>query len=247
VFARAQAEAFRQSLPEHGDRLIVLPPFIDVGGVGAMVRRRATFRAALSMQHRIRPDVPWVIAAGPMSTDAHLESWRLLAHAAAAAANLDWQLIVAGAGPRRADVEGLFLGSSRRLDRHVAIATRDDLSAILVSGEAFLWPFADDEPAPTVLEAQAAGLPVVGPRSPAMLDIVANGQTGMLAKLDNAASFANALVFLLRHPGFRRTFAQKAPRWVSAHFDIKVVAPQLSDAISRVGENYRTRPPRTSA
>jgi len=247
VFSSAQAESFRQMLPEHHDRLVLLPPFIDLSRVASVVRRRAALRAALSLQHRIRLDVPWLIAAGPMSTDAHLDSLRIVARAALLASNLDWQLIVAGAGARRADVDGLFRGSPRRLDRHIAMATPEDLTAILVSGDLFLWPFVDDEFSPTVLEAQAAGLAVVGPRSSAMLDVVANGQTGMLTKPNNDASFANAVTFLLRQPDFRRTFAQKAPKWVSANFDINVVAPQLSDAIRRVGDVVRSRRPRPPA
>jgi glycosyltransferase involved in cell wall biosynthesis len=111
----------------------------------------------------------------------------------------------------------------------------------------FLWPFVEEEFSPTVLEAQAAGLAVVGPRSSAMLDVVANGQTGMLTKPNNDASFANAVTFLLRQPDFRRSFAQKAPQWVGTNFDINVVAPQMSDAICRVGDAFRSRQPRTPA
>ncbi len=247
VFSSAQAESFRQQLPEHGDRLIVLPPFIDLNRMAAMLRRRAVLRAALSIQHRLRLDVPWLIAAGPMSTDAHLDSLGVVARAAVAASSLDWQLIVAGAGSRRADVDGLFRVSPRRLDRHLAIATPEDLTAILVSGDVFLWPFAGEEFSPTVLEAQAAGLAVVGPRSSAMLDIVANGQTGMLTKLNNDASFANAVTFMLRQPDFRRSFAQKAPQWVGKNFDINVVAPELSAALCRVADAFRSREPRTPA
>lgn len=247
VFSSADAESLRQMLPEHGDRLIVLPPFIDLNRVTAVARRRAALRAALSLQHRIRLDVPWLIAAGPMSTDTHLDSFRIVARAAVMAADLDWQMIVAGSGLRRTEVDALFQGSPHRLDRHVAIATPEDLTAILVCGDLFLWPFAAQEFSPTVVEAQAAGLAVIGPRSSAMLDVVANGQTGMLTKPDNEASFTNAVTFLLRQPDFRRTFAQKAPQWVSTNFDFNVVAPQLSDAIRRVSDVFRSRQPQTPA
>lgn len=247
VFSSAEAEAFRRLLPEHGDRLVLLPPFIETNRLAAMVRRRATFRAALALQHRLRPDVPWLVAAGPASTDAHLESLQVVARAAVLASTLDWQLIVAGAGPRRAEVEGLFRAAPRRLDRHVAVATAEDLTAVLVSGDVFLWPFADDALPPTVLEAQAVGLPIVGPRTSAMLDIVADGQTGMLTKPNNAASFTNAVTFLVRHGDFRRTFAQKAPQWVNANFDFNVVAPRLSGTLDRVADAYRSRQPGTTA
>ncbi len=247
VFSTAQAESFRQMLPEQDDRLVLLPPFIDLSRLASVIRRRAALRAALSRQHRIRLDVPWLIAAGPMSSDAHLDSFRVVARAAVLASALDWQMIVAGAGSRRAEVDGLFRGSPRGLDRHIAVATPEDLTAILVCGDLFLWPFADEEFSPTVLEAQAAGLAVVGPRSSAMLDVVANGQTGVLTKPNNDASFTNAVTFLLQQPNFRRTFAQKAPRWVSSNFDINVVAPRLSDAIRRVSDAFRSRQPRTPA
>jgi glycosyltransferase involved in cell wall biosynthesis len=182
-----------------------------------------------------------------MSTDAHLDSLRIVARTAALASNLDWQLIVAGFGTRRADVDGLFRSSPRRSDRHIAIAAPEDLTAILVSGDLFLWPFTDEEFSLTALEAQAAGLAVVGPRCSALLDIVANGQTGMLTKPNNDASFANAVTFLLRQPDFRRTFARKAPQWVSANFDIGVVAPRLSETIGRVSDDFRSRQSRTPA
>jgi len=247
LFASAQAELFSQLLPDHGDRLVLLPPFVDFGRVAAVVNRRATLRTALSLQHRLRPDVPWLIAAGPTSTDTHLGVWQLVARAAVQASTLDWQLIVAGNGPRRADAEDLFRGSPRRLDRHVALAGPEDLTALLATGDIFLWSFDDSEGSSTVLEAQAAGLPVIGPRSSSMLDVVANGQTGMLAKPDNVASFANAVTFLLRHPDFRRGFAQKAPQWVGANFDINVVAPRLSDALRRVSEAFHAGGQRTLA
>jgi hypothetical protein len=247
VFSSADAESLRQLLPEDGDRLIVLPPFIDLNRVAAVARRRATLRAALSLQHRIRLDVPWLIAAGPMSTDAHLDSFRIVARAAVMASNLAWQMIVAGTGPRRTEVDSLFQGSPYRLDRHIAITTPEDLTAIIVCGDLFLWPFAAEEFSSTVLEAQAAGLPVIGPRSSAMLDVVANGQTGMLTKPNNEASFTNAVTFLLRQPDFRRTFAQKAPQWVGTNFDFNVVAPQLNDAIRRVSDAFRSRQPQTPA
>jgi glycosyltransferase involved in cell wall biosynthesis len=80
-----------------------------------------------------------------------------------------------------------------------------------------------------------------------MLDVVANGHTGVLTKPNNDASFANAVTFLLQHPNFRRTFTQKASRWASSNFDINVVAPQLSDAICRVSDAFRSRQPHTPA
>lgn len=247
VFSTAKAESLRELIPDPDDRLLLLPPFIDLGRVGSFVHRRAMLRTALSVRHSLRLDLPWLIAAGPMSTDAHLEAFRTVARATVLAGTLDWQMIVAGAGSRRAEVEELFGVAPRRSDRHVAVATPEDLSAIIASGDMFLWPFLDDEFSPTVLEAQAAGLAVVAPRSIPMLDVVANGQSGMLTKPNNDASFTNAITFQVRQPDFRRSYAQRAPQWVSTNFDFSVVAPLVSDAIDRVRDTFRSRQPRTPA
>ena len=247
VFSTSQAESLREIIPDPDDRLVLLPPFIDLGRVGSFVHRRAMLRTALSLQHSLRLDLPWLIAAGPMSTDAHLESFRTVARATVLAGTLDWQMIVAGAGSRRAEVEELFGVAPRRLDHHIAVATPEDLSAIIASGDMFLWPFLDDKFSPTVLEAQAAGLSVVAPRTIPMLDVVANGQSGMLTKPNNDASFTNAITFQVRQPDFRRSYAQRAPQWVSTNFDFNVVAPLVSDAIDRVRDAFRSRQPRTPA
>lgn len=245
VFSNALAESMRRLLPEHGDRLTVLPPFIDMNEVVAAGRGRAVTRAGLAAKHRLTPDAPWVIAAGPMATGPQVDSFRAVARAMALAVTVDWQLIVAGAGPRRGDIENIFRAAPRRLDRHVSITSPEELSTLLAAGDLFLWPSIDEHLSPTAVEAQAAGLAVVGSRSGAMLDIVADGETGMLTKPDNGASFANAVSFLLRQPDFRREFSKKAPKWAGANFDISVVAPRLDAVLRRIKNDFRGGEPRT--
>ena len=246
VFSSAHAASYRQAVPDPGDRLIILPPFIDLDQILSTTRSRIALRRAFEVQLRIRPDIPWLIAAGPMSSARDVDSFRLVARAVSASANLESQLIVAGNGPRRAEVEGLFQSLPRRIDRHLPISTPEALAALLAAGDVFLWPAVDEAFSLTTVEAQAAGLAVVSCRSPGVVDVLAEGQTGLLAKPDNDASFINAAAFALRHPEFRRTFAGNGPKWVGKHFDIHVVAPRLSDAIRRIRDGFRPDRPQAT-
>jgi glycosyltransferase involved in cell wall biosynthesis len=120
--------------------------------------------------------------------------------------------------------------------RHVAVAGADELWTLLLAGDLFLWPSLDEDLSVTALAAQAAGLGVVAGRSSAMLDVVADGQTGMLVNPGNDASIANAVGFLLRHPEFRRNLSERAPGWVMANFEMKAVARRLDAALRRACE-----------
>lgn len=243
VFSSAHAAAVREAPQQPGDRLIVLPPFIDMDAIFALDRTRTARKALLATRYRIRTDLPWLIAAGPMATDRDLASFRIVARTMALFPMLDWRLIVAGAGPRQPEVEALFLSAPCRLDHHLTISTDDDLTGLLLTGDLFLWPSVDERFSPTAIAAQAAGMGVVGGRSAAMTDVVDNGRTGMLTKPANDVSFANAVAFLLRHPQFRRTYAQEARKWASANFDLAVVGPQLDAALRRVAAEFKRDPP----
>ncbi|MGE0119182.1 MAG: glycosyltransferase family 4 protein [Dongiaceae bacterium] len=246
VFSSAHAAAARETLPQAGDRLIVLPPFIDMGPIIARDRTRGMQKAMFATRYRIRTDVPWLIAAGPMATDRDLASFRIVARTMALLPTLDWRLIVAGAGPRQAEVQAMFRSAPLRLDHHLTVSTDDDLTALLLTGDLFLWPSVDERFSPTAVAAQAAGMGVVGGRSPAMADVVDDGRTGMLTKPGNDVSFANAVAFLLRHPEFRRTYAQQARQWAGANFDLAVVGPQLDAVLSRIAEDFKRSRPGTA-
>jgi glycosyltransferase involved in cell wall biosynthesis len=246
VLSRTDASAITERLSSHADRIVVLPPFIDFDAALPAVNNRRAQRALLAVKLQLPTDVPWIIAAGAMATDRDLDPYRLLVQAMMPLGTLNWRLIVAGAGPRYSDVLGLLARIPGRNHRMLMIETPADLLALLASGDLFVAPSSHESLPLAAIEAQSVGVPVVAPRSAEMQAIVADSRTGMLTKPDNVASFGNAVSFLLRHPEFRRTYAEQGPRWVARNFDMRLVVSQLDATLhraARLADADRAAPP----
>lgn len=234
LFSSASNEAVRSCDPALAGRSLLLPPLVDLGWMSVARANRPQVRRQLATKLLLRPDVPWLIAAGPMATDRDMAACRLLAQAMSGLAAMPWHLILAGSGGREAEVQAMFQSQPGRSVRHVTIASEGDLHDLLSAGDLFLSSWSGEGAPSTLVEAQAAGLGVVAGKTDDSADVVANGRTGMLIKPDNPASLANAVSFLLRHPDVRRAYAEEAPRWAAMNFDIGRVAARLNSALQDI-------------
>lgn len=101
-------------------------------------------------------------------------------------------LVLAGAGPL---APGLARRAERRGGARVIpfVQDRDELATLLASADVYVSGMAHETFGLSVLEAQACGLPVVGLRSGAMTERVAEGETGLLVEPDDAEAMASAI------------------------------------------------------
>jgi glycosyltransferase involved in cell wall biosynthesis len=72
-----------------------------------------------------------------------------------------------------------------------------------------------------LLEAQAAGVPVVGFRAGGIPEAVAEGTTGLLVPPGDAEALAAAAVKMLYNPPGRRKMGAAARDWVAAEFNLE--------------------------
>jgi glycosyltransferase involved in cell wall biosynthesis len=94
-----------------------------------------------------------------------------------------------------------------------------------------------------LLEAMAATRPVIAPREGGPLEIVTDGETGVLVPPRDADALANAIVSLFEDPGRRTAMARAARAHVAARFDIR----QHAQAVEAVLEDVLRRRPAGSA
>lgn len=103
----------------------------------------------------------------------------------------------------------------------------EDVVALFRSAQAVVVPSVWADPCPTVvLEAMAAGRPVVGAASGGIVDMVVDGHTGLLVPPGDPTALAEALAAVLRQPERARAFGV-AGRDHAREFTVSAVAPRI--------------------
>jgi glycosyltransferase involved in cell wall biosynthesis len=214
------------------ERLIALAPFLDpapYAAAGGAARQR------LARELHLDPTVPWLLTVAMMRPGDKLASYQRLGAALATLQGRPWQLLVVGDGPARDTVEAALgdLGNDR-----VAYAgeqSEDALPAYYGAADVMVWPAVNEAYGMALLEAQAAGLPVVAGRVRGVSDVIRDGETGLLTTDGDGADFAGAVRLLLDDSDLRRDLGKAARASVAAHHGLDQAATTLDHALAVAG------------
>ncbi len=130
----------------------------------------------------------------------------------------DARLALVGDGPYRQQLEKIFAGTPAQFVGYLA---GEELAAAYASGDAFVFPSSTETLGLVLLEAMAAGCPVVGANRGGIPDIVSDGINGCLYEPEGpdggAASLTAAVQRLLgdtsERQALRHNARQEAERW----------------------------------
>jgi glycosyltransferase involved in cell wall biosynthesis len=111
---------------------------------------------------------------------------------------------------------------------------RDDVAEILTALDLFVLPSLEESFPLAILEAMAAGLPVVATTVGGIPECVEPGVTGTLVPPTDSHALAEAIVRLLRQPGLRQQFGEAARRRVRTNFSAESQTPRIEAVFSRV-------------
>jgi phosphatidyl-myo-inositol alpha-mannosyltransferase len=160
-----------------------------------------------------------------------------------AAEHPDVQMVVAGDGEQRDAVSKLRPEHRVRV-RMLGTVPHEDLPAIHAACDLYLGPAAGGESFGVVLvEAMAAGLPVVASDIPGYQEVVDDGVEGFLVPAGDPARLAEAALRVLEDPELATRLGE-AGRRRAAQFDWEVVAAHLESIYDRLARNEGpTEPP----
>ena len=126
---------------------------------------------------------------------------------------------------------------------------RDEVLRVLRESDVFLFPSHFEGLPNAVIEAMAAGLPVVATRVGGVPDLVRHGENGFLVDVGDVARMTALVGCLLAHPDWAREIGLRARQTVAECCDIERVWPRYADVVreaaARAGRG-RARPPTTS-
>ncbi len=146
----------------------------------------------LAMRERLsqgNPDAPLLLYVGRLSAEKEIQQILPVLEAIP-----NSRLALVGDGPYRSELERLFAGSHTNF---VGYLRGNDLAAAFASSDAFLFPSRTETLGLVLLEAMAAGCPVVAANSGGIPDIVTNGRNGFLFEPEDERGLITATAELL--------------------------------------------------
>lgn len=216
------------------DKVHPFPPFLDHQPFAAAATERDRHRGAVAQRFGLRPGQPRLLAVGMMRAGDKLASFLRLAEMLALAMDMDWQLLLVGDGPERNTVEQAFAFAGDRVCFTGQLES-GSLPGIYAACDLYVWPAINEAYGMALLEAQAAGLPVLSANTRGVPDIVRHGATGWLTADDKPASLAVALRNMLNDATERQSMAETAIKHVEVHLSMMAAQQRLQDILARAG------------
>jgi glycosyltransferase involved in cell wall biosynthesis len=121
------------------------------------------------------------------------------------------------------------------LEQHVhLLGFRSDVLRLLASADLFLHTAERDTHPRAVIEAMAAGVPVVAYAVDGVAETVVNGETGRLLPWGAVEDMAATILSLLRSPACVAEMGKRAQARVEQHFTASGTAKHIAQVIDKV-------------
>ncbi len=207
-------------------RISTIAPFLDATPYGSA----HSIRGELARAYGLPEGEPWLLAVAMMRHGDKLASYRMLADALRPLTDRAWRLVVAGDGAAAAEVHSAFSAFGNRV---VWLGAVDEirLASIYKSVDILTWPAVREAFGMSLLEAHAAGLPVIAGNTDGVPAIVRDGETGLLPRPGDTAAFAAAVAQLLEDTSRREAMGLAAHDRVLRHHSLESAAKRLDDIL----------------
>ncbi len=158
----------------------------------------------------------------------------------------DFEFVVAGRGPERENLEALArsLGLADRT-RFLGYVDRDSVMELFARAEVFVLGSVWEGSGNVLLEAMASACPVVCTRSGGPPEYVADGVTGYVVPVRDAAAMGDRIADLLGDPALRDRFGKQARERVEELYRYERMIDDIVDVYSSL--NRQRRHPTTRA
>jgi glycosyltransferase involved in cell wall biosynthesis len=223
------------------ERVLWLPPFLNPAPFRAAFRERAAHRERLARAHGLDAGLPWIAVAAMMRERDKLASYRMLAGALGRLQDLPWRLLVAGDGTARDAVQAALGAAVPGRAVFLGALGLSGIAGLNAAADLCVWPAVNEAYGMAMLEAQAAGLPVVSCAMRGVPDVIEHGRTGLLAPGGDERALAALTRELLVDPGRRARLGEAAAAFVANERSVEATVDRLRDALARIPAQAASR------
>ncbi len=216
-------------------RLRVLPSPVDLG------RFRPNADRVRAIREKYRLDKKFVFVSVSRLTPEKNVDTLLQAFAQAAKEHPDARLLLVGDGPRKQHLKTLVADlqiASKII--FVGAVGYDDVPHYLAAGDAFAFASTSETQGLVMLEAMAAGLPVVVVNAPGNRDLTVDGVNGFLVE-NSSAALAAGMRQMLETPGLHETMGKEAHKTAQVYSAVNLTH-QLVELYQEAIECYKANP-----
>jgi glycosyltransferase involved in cell wall biosynthesis len=198
-------------------RLVLIPSACDVG----TFERAREARSARREEFGFQPDEVVVVMSGRLRPEkGHDLLLAAMPRILEAAPNTRFLLL--GSGSLKGELENQL--ERQQLKPYVrVVGFRTDVADCLAAADIAVQPSRSEGLGTAVLEASAAGLPVVATRVGGIPDIVVHAETGFLVEPENPQELAEAVLRLVRDPELRVSLGAAGRARVATLFSVEVL------------------------
>jgi glycosyltransferase involved in cell wall biosynthesis len=201
--------------------------------------RRLKARLGVSESERV------ILSVGRLSREkGHVDLVRALVRLAELHPALRFKTVIVGDGPERARVEA-EAASSGLGERLVFAGHADDVRPFYTTADVLALPSHSEGSPLVLLEAMAAGVPVVANAVGGVPEVATDGETALLVAARDPQAFAVALGRVLNDAELARSLAARAASRVAADFSPEARARALVEFYSGLVKGRPASPPST--
>lgn len=125
-------------------------------------------------------------------------------------------------------------------DRFHFIGWRNDIPDVLAAFDIFIMCSKNEGMGRAFVEAQAAGLPVIGTRVGGVAEVLDEGRTGYLVEPDDADGLADKIELLYSQKSHREALSEACRKWVCPKFSVEVMVDEIEKVYRKVLREKRT-------
>ena len=214
--APAVAMDYRKFTGAPAKKIVMVPNGVDVKAIHHLTpEKRAEKRQTLGLS-------PNDVVVGTVARLAKEKDFETFLRAVALARGVlpTLRSVIIGGGPLRPYLESFacFLGLANFVR---FLGERKDVEEVIQCYDAFLLTSVIEGMPNAVMESQLLGVPVVATRAGGTVDLIRDGETGLLASIGDYQALAACIVRLFTEDGLRRRISLAAEKQISEDYTIE--------------------------